>query len=72
MKSMNTKLVLSALGLALLATPAFAQKPHHRIANPETMQTQNDPVGVYPNPVGRSGSEESVQSGSAIGLDRGY
>jgi hypothetical protein len=28
MKSLNTKLLLSALGIALLATPAFAQRPH--------------------------------------------
>jgi len=28
MKSFNTKLVLSALGVALLATPAFAAKRH--------------------------------------------
>lgn len=27
MKALNTKLVLSALGVALLATPAFAQRP---------------------------------------------
>jgi hypothetical protein len=30
MKSLNTKLVLSALGIvAMLTSPAFAQKPHH-------------------------------------------
>ena len=28
MKSLNTKLVLSVLGVALLATPAFAAKHH--------------------------------------------
>jgi hypothetical protein len=30
MKTLNTKLVLSVLGLALLATPAFAQKLHRQ------------------------------------------
>lgn len=28
MKTLNTKLVLSALGIALLATPAFAQRSY--------------------------------------------
>jgi hypothetical protein len=31
MKSLNSKLFLSALGIALLATPAYAHKPlHHK------------------------------------------
>ena len=38
MKSLNTKLVLSALGVALLATPAFAQKPHHQPSHQLTTQ----------------------------------
>jgi len=33
MKSIQTKLVLSAIGIALLATPALAQKAHHQAAH---------------------------------------
>ena len=34
MKSLNTKLALSALGIvAMLTSPAFAQKRHHVTAN---------------------------------------
>jgi hypothetical protein len=36
MKSINTKLILSALGIALLATPAFAQNSHRRDSNQDT------------------------------------
>jgi hypothetical protein len=36
MKSINTKLILSALGIALLATPAFAQKPHRQATSQDT------------------------------------
>jgi hypothetical protein len=30
MKSLNGKLLLSAVGIALIATPAFAHKPAHK------------------------------------------
>ena len=30
MKSLNMKLALSALAVAMLATPAFAARPHHQ------------------------------------------
>jgi hypothetical protein len=33
MKSLNTKLVLSAIGIALLATPAFAQRPDRQASH---------------------------------------
>ncbi len=36
MKSINTKLILSALGIALLATPAFAQNARRHVSNQET------------------------------------
>jgi hypothetical protein len=39
MKSITTKLILSALGVALLGAPAFAQKPHRQTTNQE-QQTQ--------------------------------
>ena len=33
MKTVKTKLILSAIGIALLATPALAQKVHHQAAH---------------------------------------
>lgn len=33
---------------------------------------QNYPIGDYPNPVSRSGSASSVDSGAAYNLDGGY
>jgi hypothetical protein len=70
MKSMNSKLVLSAIAIALLATSAFAQPAHRVGAHPA--QFYNSLGGTYPNPVARSGSEESVESGAAFNVDRGY
>ncbi len=64
MKSFNTKLVLSVLGIAMLATPAFAQ---HRLHAAQGLYNYQAPVAsTYPNPVGVSGSAESVQSGAAF------
>jgi len=68
-------LILSAVGVALLASPAFAQRPPRHYASPGTTYDyaapQMNSAGVYPNPVGDSGSAESVQSGAAFHLDRG-
>lgn len=75
MKNLNTKLLLSALGIALLATPAFAQRQHWQPSHHELYNYQdpaNGPVGTYPNPVARSGSAADVQSGAEFNLDRGY
>lgn len=73
MKLINAKLILSAVGIALLATPALAQEsyPHASSRNLYNYQT-NDPAGVYPNPVARSGSAAQVDSGAAFDTDRGY
>jgi hypothetical protein len=57
MKSINTKLILSALGIALLATPALAQSSHRQYSNQDT-QTQ------------RSNSNASQQS--EFGSEQGY
>jgi len=64
MKSFNTELILSMVGIAMLATPALAQ---HRHQTPNGLYNYQTPVtGTYPNPVGVSGSAESVQSGAAF------
>lgn len=67
MKSLNTKLLLSALGIALLATPAFAQRPYHHVQSEYGYQNS---VGVYPNGASRSGSAESVESGAEFNVVR--
>jgi hypothetical protein len=69
MKSLNTKLLLSAIGIALLATPAFAQRPY-RHAQPQSLYNYQNPVGVYPNGASRSGSAESVESGAEFNVQR--
>ena len=74
MKTLGTKLVLSAVGIAMLAAPAFAQRPRH--AAPQGLYNYQAPAADaysgYPNPVARSGSAEQAQSGEAFGLGRGY
>jgi hypothetical protein len=73
MKSLNTKLILSAVGIAMLATPAFAQG-WQRQESPRSLYNYQDPqpntVGVYPNGAIRSGSAESVESGAEFNLQR--
>jgi hypothetical protein len=47
---MNTKMVLTALGLAaLVATPAFAQKPTHRAPAPGPYASAAQPAPVVSN-----------------------
>jgi hypothetical protein len=65
MKSLNTKLVLSVLGVALLATPALAQKHHasYRGLQNSVGSAPTD-VGTYPNGATRSGGVYSRESGA--------
>jgi hypothetical protein len=69
MKSISTKLVLSALGVALLATPAFAAK-HHQASyqglqdSAASAPAPTGDVGTYPNGATRSGSAYSRESGA--------
>ena len=66
MKSFKTKLALSALAVAMLATPALAQRQHH--SAPATSQVQQ-PVEHYPNGgAGRTGTEQSYESGNEFNL----
>ena len=70
MKSLNTKLVLSALAVALLATPAFAQRSHQQTSTGTQTQYQlraannGQEMNTYPNPQGHSGSEQSYENGT--------
>jgi hypothetical protein len=75
MASLNAKLVLAAVGIASLATPALAQRLHHG-QRPRAVYDYRlppgDPAGGYPNPVERTGTAAQAQSGAAFDLDRGY
>jgi hypothetical protein len=70
MKSLKTKLMLSAVGIALLATPALAQKPHHQAARQQEMQSQDSYIGTYPNDGLVTGSAASRESGAEDNLVR--
>jgi len=73
MKSFNTKLVLSVLGIAMLATPVLAQQPHRQQVPQGLYNYQApaaDPAGTYPNPVAHTGSAQSIESGAAFNLGR--
>ncbi|MGB6753082.1 MAG: hypothetical protein WBE71_11055 [Xanthobacteraceae bacterium] len=79
MKSLKIKLALGAIAVAMLATPAFAQRPHQRVQN-ELLQTQGyvgdeayqyGPALHYPDfSAGRTGTLESEESGAAFSLGR--
>ena len=70
---LTTKLILSAIGIALLATPALAQESYRHSSSRNLYNYQtNDPAGVYPNGASRSGSAESVQSGAEFNTMRAY
>jgi len=72
MKVLNTKLALSALAIAMLATPAFAAHAHKQVPQQGYEYTQptnqHGQAETYPNGASRSGSEQSFQDGSAFNL----
>jgi hypothetical protein len=79
MKSLKIKLALGAVAVAILAAPAFAQRPHQRVQN-DQLQTQgyvggeayqNGPALHYPDfSAGRTGTLESQESGAEFSLGR--
>ena len=60
MNSLATKLAFSALVVATLATPAFAQ----RFLGSASQDYYNSQVEHYPNGAARTGTAESYQSGA--------
>ena len=75
MKSLNMKLVLIALAVATLATPAFAQRQHQRVQIDQdtagSQTYQSGPALHYPDfSAGRTGTVESEESGALFNLGR--
>jgi len=72
MNSLSTKLAFSALVVAALATPAFAQGHHSRrqmqegYAGSAAIQ-QSEPLH-YPNGAAKTGTAESYQDGAMFNL----
>jgi hypothetical protein len=67
MKTIHTKLALAAVGIAMLATPALAQRPHHQVQQQYQAAPTND-TATYPNPAERTGSGEQQRDGTAFEL----
>jgi hypothetical protein len=73
MKSLNMKLALSAVAIAMLATPALAARAHPHVTRAQTQDytdTQAQaPMLHYPDGgAGRTGSLASEQSGAEFNL----
>lgn len=77
MKSLNMKLALSAVAVAMLATPAFAQRQHQRVlydqvrnyAGSQTYQSYQ-PLHYPDFSAARTGTLESQESGAEFSLGR--
>ena len=67
----TSKLVFAALGVALLATPAFAQKAHRQVNQPyqsyQSNSVQFDGRAVGADPDANIRSELSRDAGSSVG-----
>jgi hypothetical protein len=74
MKSLNMKLAMSAIAIAMLATPALA-RTHQQLSTKQlqdyagTAAVQPDQLR-YPNGATKTGSAESVESGADFNLMR--
>jgi hypothetical protein len=68
MKSLNTKLALSAVAIAMLATPALAARTQHQVPQQPLYDTVQSQVGTYPDGAPKTGTAENVQSGAEFNL----
>ena len=66
MHSVNTKILLAALGVAVLATPALAQSRHREAQDYNAIQ--NAPVEHYPNGAQKTGGAANRDSGAEFNL----
>lgn len=67
MNSFTTKLATAAFGIAILATPAFAQRPQRQTQAQDYYATQAMPH--YPNGAQKTGSENAVESGAMFNTE---
>jgi hypothetical protein len=67
MSSIKAKLAFAAVGIAVLATPAFAQRPHRQAQSQDYYATQRVPR--YPNGAQKSGSANAVNSGAMFNTE---
>jgi len=77
MKSLNMKLALSAVAVAMLATPALAQRQHQRVQYNglqdyagEAYQSAPAPLHYPDFSAARTGTVASQESGAAFSLGR--
>jgi hypothetical protein len=72
MKSLNTKLALAVVAVAVLASPAFAASSHQQTAQQPDYATngtfQRGQFYTYPNGATKTGSAENVESGAEFNL----
>jgi hypothetical protein len=66
MHSLNTKIFLAALGVAVLATPALAQTRHRKAQDSNAIQSA--PVEHYPNGAQKTGSAANRDSGAEFNV----
>jgi hypothetical protein len=69
MNTLTTKVALAAVGVAMLAAPAFAKGPYQQQQS-QYYQTAPNDVGTYPNGATKTGSAESEQDGADFNLNR--
>ena len=71
MKSINTRLLMSAVAVAILVTPALAatrkqdpaQRPLYNAMQPGQVETYS-----YPNGAAKTGTADNVESGAVFNL----
>jgi len=77
MKSINAKLLVSAVAVAMLATPALAatrkqdpvQRPLYNTVQPgQSGQSGQVETYIYPNGAARTGTAANVESGATFNL----
>jgi hypothetical protein len=72
MKALNTKLVLSALGIALLATPALAQQVDRQQSPQSQYQIHRTNGSEFGNRVGANGTPSDNTATTTGGDEMGW
>jgi hypothetical protein len=66
MKSLKVKIAIAAFGVAIVATPALAQRLHRPAQG--YVATQSAPAEHYPNGAQKTGSAANRDSGAEFNL----